>query len=76
VSQALYLSTFLDAGNVYRSVRQYDPTRLYRGAGVGVALISPLGPIGVDLGYGFDKLDVQGRPAPGFQIHFRLGNFF
>jgi outer membrane protein insertion porin family len=76
VSQALYVSTFFDAGNVYRSVRQYDPTRLYRGAGVGVALISPLGPIGVDLGWGFDKLDVQGRPAPGLQVHFRLGNFF
>ena len=41
VSQALYLSTFLDAGNVYRTARQYDPTRLYRGAGVGVALVSP-----------------------------------
>lgn len=76
ISQALYVNTFFDAGNVYRSVRQYDPTRLFRGAGVGVALISPLGPIGVDLGYGFDKLDLQGRPAPGFQVHFRLGNFF
>lgn len=75
LSQALYLNTFFDAGNVYRSVRQYDPTRLYRGAGVGVALISPLGPIGVDLGYGFDKTDTQGRPAPGWQLHFRLGNF-
>ncbi|MBL0180584.1 MAG: outer membrane protein assembly factor BamA [Gemmatimonadetes bacterium] len=75
ISQALYVNTFFDAGNVYRNVRQYDPTRLYRGAGVGVALISPLGPIGVDLGYGFDKLDNLGRPKPGFQLHFRLGNF-
>ncbi len=75
VSQALYVNTFFDAGNVYRNVRQYDPTRLYRGAGVGVALISPLGPIGVDVGYGFDKLDNLGRPKPGFQLHFRLGNF-
>lgn len=76
VSQSLYLNTFFDAGNVYRSVRQYDPTRLYRGAGVGVALISPLGPIGLDLGYGFDRLDRTGRPAPGWKLHFRLGNFF
>lgn len=76
LSQALYVDAFLDAGNVYRSVRQYDPTRLFRGAGFGVALVSPLGPIGVDLGYGFDRVDVLGRPAPGWKVHFRLGNFF
>jgi len=76
VSQSLYLSTFFDAGNVYRSARQWDPTRLFRGAGFGAAVISPLGPIGIDLGYGFDKVDGQGRPAPGWQLHFKLGNFF
>lgn len=76
VSQSLYLNTFFDAGNVYRSARQWDPTRLFRGAGFGAAVISPLGPIGVDLGYGFDKVDSQGRPAPGWQLHFKLGNFF
>jgi outer membrane protein insertion porin family len=76
VSQSLYLSTFFDAGNVYRSARQWDPTRLFRGAGFGAAVVSPLGPIGVDLGYGFDKVDSKGRPAPGWQLHFKLGNFF
>ena len=76
ISQSLYVSAFFDAGNVYRSARQWDPTRLFRGAGVGAAVISPLGPIGVDLGYGFDKVNAQGRPAPGWQLHFKLGNFF
>jgi outer membrane protein insertion porin family len=76
VSQSLYVDAFFDAGNVYRSARQWDPTRLFRGAGVGAAVVSPLGPIGVDLGYGFDKVDGQGRPAPGWQLHFKLGNFF
>ncbi len=76
ISQSLYVSTFFDAGNVYRSAREWDPTRLFRGAGFGAAVISPLGPIGVDLGYGFDKVDGQGRPAPGWQLHFKLGNFF
>ena len=76
LSQAVYLNLFFDAGNVYRSVRAWDPTRLYRGAGVGAALVSPLGPIGVDLGYGFDKTDIRGRPDPGWKLHFRLGNFF
>ncbi|HXE58304.1 MAG TPA: outer membrane protein assembly factor BamA [Gemmatimonadales bacterium] len=76
VSQSLYLSAFFDAGNVYRTARQWDPTRLFRGAGVGAAVISPLGPIGIDLGYGFDRVDRNGRPAPGWKLHFKLGNFF
>ena len=33
-------------------------------------------PIGLDVGYGLDKLDLTGRPKPGWQLHFRLGNFF
>ena len=76
ISQSLYLSAFFDAGNVYRSARQWDPTRLFRGAGFGGAVISPLGPIGIDLGYGFDRVDGAGRPDPGWQLHFKLGNFF
>jgi outer membrane protein insertion porin family len=76
ISQSLYVSTFFDAGNVYRTARQWDPTRLFRGAGFGAAVISPLGPIGVDLGYGFDKVDPAGKPKPGWQLHFKLGNFF
>jgi outer membrane protein insertion porin family len=76
ISQALYLNIFSDAGNVYRRVREYNPTRLFRSVGAGVALISPLGPIGLDLGYGLDKTDIFGKPKPGWQLHFRLGNFF
>ena len=76
LSQAFYISTFFDAGNVWARPAQYDPTRLFRGAGVGVAVISPLGPIGLDLGYGFDKTNLAGQPAPGWKLHFKLGNFF
>lgn len=76
LSQSIYVDIFFDAGNVYRSVDQYNPTRLFRGVGIGAALISPLGPIGVDLGYGLDRTDLLGHPAPGWKVHFRLGNFF
>ncbi|HTL06476.1 MAG TPA: outer membrane protein assembly factor BamA [Gemmatimonadales bacterium] len=76
VSQAIYLNVFTDAGNVYQRAREYNPTRLFRSVGVGVAVISPLGPLGVDLGYGLDKTDLLGKPKPGWQLHFRLGNFF
>ena len=45
-------------------------------AGFGVAVVSPLGPIGIDLGYGFDRTNLALQPDPGWQLHFRLGNFF
>jgi len=76
ISQSLYLNTFLDAGNVYRTPAQWNPTSLFRGAGVGASLLSPLGPIGIDLAYGFDRVDRFGAPDPGWKIHFKLGNFF
>ena len=76
VSQALYLSTFLDAGNVWSRAEQYNPTRLFRGAGMGISVLSPLGPLGLDYAYGFDRTDIAGNPDPGWQFHFKLGNFF
>ncbi len=75
-NQMIYLNAFFDAGNVYDRPRQFDPTRLFRGAGVGVALVTPLGPLGLDWAYGFDRLDALGRPDPKWQLHFRLGNIF
>lgn len=76
LSQQFYVNIFSDAGNVYARARQFNPTRLFRSIGAGVALISPLGPIGIDLGYGLDRTDSSGKPKPGWQLHFRLGNFF
>ncbi len=76
LSQQFYVNVFTDAGNVYGRARQFNPTRLFRSVGAGVALISPLGPIGIDLGYGLDRTDQAGKPKPGWQLHFRLGNFF
>jgi outer membrane protein insertion porin family len=76
INQSLYLNTFFEGGNLWNKPREFDPTRLFRSAGFGVSTLSPLGPLGVDLGYGFDKIDAQGRPAPGWKLHFKLGQFF
>src|SRR5512138_3714436 len=76
VNQSLYANLFYDVGNVYANARQFDPTRLFRGAGIGVSTITPLGPLGLDYGYGFDRLDKFGRPDPKWQLHFRLGQLF
>jgi len=76
VSQQLYLNLFYDAGNIWAHPREIDPSRLYRGAGIGASVVTPLGPLGLDWAYGFDRTDVFGRPDPKFQLHFRLGQFF
>jgi outer membrane protein insertion porin family len=71
-----YLNAFFDAGNVYRRVAQFDPSRLFRGTGIGLSTVTPLGPLGLDWAYGMDRRDVFGRPAPAWQLHFRLGQMF
>ena len=76
LSQALYLNAFMDAGNVWAKPSQFNPTRLFRGAGFGVNLLSPLGPIGLDYAYGFDRINRLGFPDPGWKLHFKIGNFF
>jgi outer membrane protein insertion porin family len=76
VNQALYTSLFYDAGNVWRHAREFDPTRLFRGAGISLSTVTPLGPLGLDYAYGFDRLDNLGRPAPKWMLHFRLGQLF
>jgi outer membrane protein insertion porin family len=61
------LSTFAEAGNIWSDVRHFDLARLYRAAGVGVTLVTPFGPMGLDYAYGFD------RDPPGWRFHFKLG---
>jgi outer membrane protein insertion porin family len=76
LSSQFYFDFFYDAGNLWAAPRDFNPTRLFRGAGVGASIISPLGPLGLDWAYGFDRLDTFGRPDPKWQLHFRLGQFF
>ncbi len=64
------IQAFMDAGNVWSDPLDIDPARLYRGAGFGVQLVTPFGPIGLDYAYGFDKT------IPGWQLHFRMGPGF
>jgi len=76
VSQQLYFNTFFEGGNVWDRPREFNPTRLFRSAGFGVGIISPLGPLGIDMGYAFDRRDAQGRLDPGWKLHFKLGQMF
>jgi outer membrane protein insertion porin family len=75
-NQQIYLDAFYDAGNVWARPQDFNPTRLFRGAGFGGSVVTPLGPLGIDLGYGFDRVDSQGRKAPKWQMHFKLGQLY
>lgn len=70
LSSNLGLSAFYDVGNLWRGPGDINTSRLYRGAGFGVQLLTPFGPIGLDYAYGFDK------PQPGWQLHFKMGPNF
>jgi outer membrane protein insertion porin family len=76
INAQVYVNLFYDAGNVWERPREFDPTRLYRGAGLGLSTLTPLGPLGLDWAYGFDRLDAAGRRDPRWQLHFRLGQLF
>ncbi len=73
---SVFLNAFYDAGNVWAKSHGLNPTDLLRGFGIGVSLITPMGPLGIDYAYGIDRRDVLGRPDPGWKLHFRLGQVF
>jgi outer membrane protein insertion porin family len=75
INQQIYLDAFYDAGNIWARPQDFNPTRLYRGAGFGGSIVTPLGPLGIDWGYGFDRVE-NGVKAPKWQMHFKLGQLF
>lgn len=69
----IYLLAFAEAGNVFESFTKANPFELKRSAGVGARiLINPIGLIGFDYGYGFDRKTVDGM-APKWEFHFQFG---
>jgi outer membrane protein insertion porin family len=72
----LYFLTFAEAGNVFESFEKTDIFDLVRSVGFGARiLINPIGLIGFDFGYGFDREEVQGLP-PEWLFHFQFGKGF
>ena len=66
LSDQLGLGLFYDAGGLWRDPSEFTPQNLYRGAGVGMQIVTPFGPLGLDYAYGFDKA------SPGWKLHFRM----
>jgi outer membrane protein insertion porin family len=74
-NQQFYADVFYDAGNIWARPQDFNPTRLFRGAGIGASVVTPLGPLGLDWAYGFDRVE-NGVKAPKWQLHFKLGQLF
>ena len=72
----IYGLTFLEGGNAWSKIRQFNPFDMKRSAGIGVRIYLPMvGLMGIDWGYGFDKDNVNGTKG-GSNFHFVLGQEF
>ena len=68
----IYALLFLEGGNCWADIRDFNPFQIKRSAGVGVRVFLPMiGLLGVDWGWGFDD-PVNGNS----QFHFVIGQQF
>ena len=69
----IWALAFIEAGNCYADIKDYNPFDLKRSAGVGVRIFLPMfGLMGIDWGYGFDEINGS-KQYGGSQFHFILG---
>ncbi|MBA3396865.1 MAG: BamA/TamA family outer membrane protein [Deltaproteobacteria bacterium] len=68
---------FLDGGDVVEERRDLDFANLHWAAGLGLRLLTVVGPIRADLGYRLNRFGPT-EPAPGsrFAFHFSIGEAF
>ncbi|MCB0746321.1 MAG: outer membrane protein assembly factor BamA [Ignavibacteriae bacterium] len=72
----IYFLVFAEAGNTFENLPTADLFDLRKSAGVGARiLINPIGLIGFDYGYGFDRKAVDGND-PQWEFHFQFGKGF
>ncbi len=71
----IYGLGFVEAGNAWQEISDFNPFKMKRSAGIGVRLFLPMvGMMGIDWAYGFDKVSNGSRG--GSQFHFVLGQEF
>lgn len=75
-SSTIYVLGFVEGGNAWDNINDFNPFELKRSAGFGARIMLPMiGLMGIDWAYGFDR--VRGvRNYGGSQFHFILGQEF
>ncbi|MDX5405302.1 MAG: outer membrane protein assembly factor BamA [Bacteroidota bacterium] len=72
----IFALAFAEAGNNFNQFAAYNPFDLKRSTGAGVRIFMPMfGLLGVDFGYGFDRIPGSVRVS-GWQTHFIIGQQF
>ena len=72
----IYVLAFAEAGNTFFDIKQTNLFDLKRSVGIGARiLINPVGLLGFDYGYGFDRMSVDGQ-KPQWMFHFQFGKGF
>lgn len=73
----IWAQGFLEAGNSWQTVKEFNPFRLYRSGGVGVRIFLPMfGLLGLDYGWRFDTIDRPGFNGAAMKngiLHFTIG---
>jgi outer membrane translocation and assembly module TamA len=67
---------FVDGGNVFERVTDFDFSELRGSLGFGLRYRSPIGPIRVDLGFKMDRREFAGVVEPRTVLHFSIGQAF
>ena len=74
-SSTIFALVFLEGGNCWSDIKNFNPFQIKRSAGVGARIFLPMvGLLGIDWGYGFDT-DISGKKG-GSQFHFIIGQQF
>ena len=77
-SSTIYGLLFVEAGNAWTDMKDFNPFKLKRSAGVGVRIFLPMiGLMGLDWAYGFDEPNYGGSgKRSGSNLHFIIGQEF
>ena len=77
-SSTIYGLVFVEAGNAWTELKDFNPFDLKRSAGVGVRIFLPMiGLMGIDWAYGFDTPNYGDRTKrSGSNFHFVIGQEF
>ncbi len=75
-SATIYALSFLEGGNSWSNIREYNPFELHRSAGLGVRIFLPMfGLMGFDYGVGFDRNAISDGTFGGYLSNFAKFSF-
>ncbi len=73
----IYALVFLEGGNCWADIKDFNPFQIKRSAGVGLRVQLPIvGMLGIDWAWGFDSVPSQNLDKSGSQFHFVIGQQF